>query len=645
MSVRSDLEAKGIALTVDMKLQLSIIDCKPLWKTSTFPSTQTDAKKLLNNLLGYRRMESKYSKEHHEIVLKLLHTFPQLACHKFGQRRRLAIRACPFFHMVGAKGVSIESLQAMYDLNKEAIEEEAKYEGYYPLHYACESCASRDVIEFLLQNYRPAIFSQCQPSGKLPIHYALSMYRTSLETIQLLVEQYPESLTTREHEASFSPLDCACNNSCNPALVGRLVGLSYPQDLEEVRIGIEGYVDILRVSPELMRKCLAIVVPRVKRVMWAIDGWKEEHMLEIFHLMRQHCVNVQITLYGSHIQKYFLFWNEMQNLFTESTILQRVHISNESATRGTRNQGENISTKTTQMACLNSLNSFHPYLEALALEGFSFPNDSLPYSSLSNVHVKEFRLITCTIDSYDATLWRRSRVESVVIEKCFIDGNHLMKILNLLALMPMLKALTLISGGGEDMEPGLNVTEPIVKILKRYKLETLTVTGYEVTIDPIYQVLKGQKIASQSRLERSAPTEHHQQECHIHNRRTSQLRECNILPALHGEEQKKNFSQLFPDNLTLKKVRQDRAACKSSKHGTTIAYYTVLNRFQRGRMAEGSHLSTSDLVEILQSVKCSLTDARDGMEVHQILYGLLRFAPGMWSSFHGGIPTESALII
>jgi len=248
MSLRADLEAKGIHVTNDMKLQLSIIDSKPLVPlprandSDSFWGTldETTARQWLHKLWSYRRLETLESKQHHEFVVQLLQHYPVLATVRasaksqrqqqraYRRRRNTTARDWPaLFHMVGANGVSLDVIQKIHDLDPSAVSHCAPgghNQGYFPLHYACQAaCASPEVMEFLVSQYPAAVrtrsFKGLPQPQLLPLHYALTKHSTLVETVEALVHAFPESLKAKDGSVVVGMGDSDEEDSVNTVVI------------------------------------------------------------------------------------------------------------------------------------------------------------------------------------------------------------------------------------------------------------------------------------------------------------------------------------------------------------------------------------------------------------------------------------------
>jgi hypothetical protein len=188
---------------------------------------------------------------------------------------------------------------------------------------------------------------------------------------------------------------------------------------------------------------------------------------------------------------------------------------------------------------------------------------------------------------------------------------------------------------------GSNITQEIVAILQHGRLRALTVEGPCVDAEPICEVLSSRATSSVDTSDVSG---------------SHPLQELCIASSLDSVTKLNAFAKLFPGNLSLQFVGLDAPSgtvdAQHDKTAKQIIYHAALNRYGRQQLVEGWHLSLSVFTELLASaemVEVYRSPPEDQtsespaatprqhlphmvVDVFQIQYGLLRFAPGLWSS-------------
>jgi len=77
------------------------------------------------------------------------------------------------------------------------------------LHLACQRDPPTDIVSHLIKANPKAASSPSQPYGEIPLHFALGKRLASIEVIRLLVEIYPDGIST-ENTMGTTPLHIAC---------------------------------------------------------------------------------------------------------------------------------------------------------------------------------------------------------------------------------------------------------------------------------------------------------------------------------------------------------------------------------------------------------------------------------------------------
>jgi hypothetical protein len=107
-----------------------------------------------------------------------------------GSRKRYA-----FFRAVSL-GATLDVLKVMYDIYPPAIKDAGTSFRSTPLHAACSSQASLEVMRFLIQEY-PEAAAITTKHGYTPLHNALEYGVSSPNVIQLLIQANPQALEQR----------------------------------------------------------------------------------------------------------------------------------------------------------------------------------------------------------------------------------------------------------------------------------------------------------------------------------------------------------------------------------------------------------------------------------------------------------------
>lgn len=79
----------------------------------------------------------------------------------------------------------------------------------HPLHLACMSKATPEIIRKLIDIYPNAAAMPDTPEHQLPLHIAVS-HCASVEALQVLYEAYPDAIKCHTKTRGFIPLHIAC---------------------------------------------------------------------------------------------------------------------------------------------------------------------------------------------------------------------------------------------------------------------------------------------------------------------------------------------------------------------------------------------------------------------------------------------------
>ncbi|KAL3912199.1 MAG: hypothetical protein SGILL_006979 [Bacillariaceae sp.] len=132
---------------------------------------------------------------------------PHLAYVKFSSRSNMN-KGNLILHEACKHNPPIHILDAIYDANESAVMIKG-FGGYFPLHHACASGASEEVIRYLISKFPGAVCCASEQDHTFPLHLACKM-GTSEDTLMLLLTHCPEAAV---HQDDFGrlPLDYAKN--------------------------------------------------------------------------------------------------------------------------------------------------------------------------------------------------------------------------------------------------------------------------------------------------------------------------------------------------------------------------------------------------------------------------------------------------
>jgi len=144
----------------------------------------------------------------------------------------------PFFHYLClSKNITMDMVEYVLDKFPEVAgissEDEAEYDGFiytnhtYPLHMACYNpYCSHAIIELIMKQYPPAISDYTYGGWPVlacgdwddevegvPLHYyVIRRTNTSIVTMKMLIDAYPQAMLAIEREARFTPLHAIVGN-------------------------------------------------------------------------------------------------------------------------------------------------------------------------------------------------------------------------------------------------------------------------------------------------------------------------------------------------------------------------------------------------------------------------------------------------
>jgi ankyrin repeat protein len=112
----------------------------------------------------------------------------------------------------------------------DAIYVRSKYGGYLPLHHACQSGASLEVIQCLVEAC-PLSLAVTTESGYLPLHLCLlsstKQEPALIDVVRYMLskDQYPDAIRIPAVTDGMLPLHCACYYGANTAVIQTLLEL------------------------------------------------------------------------------------------------------------------------------------------------------------------------------------------------------------------------------------------------------------------------------------------------------------------------------------------------------------------------------------------------------------------------------------
>ena len=127
-------------------------------------------------------------------------------------------------HIACARRPTVEVIDALYEANRMSLRQKESAYRRIPLHIACRSDASPDVVKRLLKYY-PEGAAADDSLGRLPIHYRLSNGADD-ETIDALLKSCPGSARAFDRRG-WLPLHVAASVGASPHVIQSLVE-AYP---------------------------------------------------------------------------------------------------------------------------------------------------------------------------------------------------------------------------------------------------------------------------------------------------------------------------------------------------------------------------------------------------------------------------------
>jgi ankyrin repeat protein len=138
-------------------------------------------------------------------------------------------------HLACISGSSHEVVKALIDAYPNAAMMPDSAEHQLPLHLAVSHNAGMNVIEELYKAYPDAIKCHAKWDGMLPLHLACCQYNIKPETVRFLIEKYPEGAQGVTKHCSSLPLHFAARYGCSMEII-RMLADAYPQGLNHKNV-------------------------------------------------------------------------------------------------------------------------------------------------------------------------------------------------------------------------------------------------------------------------------------------------------------------------------------------------------------------------------------------------------------------------
>lgn len=553
-------------------------------------------------------------------LLYLLQRFPALAAHNFDWDYNLFWQhgsewSTPLCFLL-ASGANLETIEAVYTLNPEAIWKPQGVHRDLPLHFACRFGVAEDVLVFLIQKFPHAVVVS-NASGMLPIHCALgkkdvfpygTFSHATLETIKIMADLFPQSLVKEEQESHRTPLQIAFAHAYSFEVIDYILS-KLPPKMESFGLKAGCYhnkrfsVCMGRSESVLVSKLL----PRLQRFHCEPSEWRIEGLVHLLGFLQQNSslVHCQLTNLSSSL----LLEDAVVNAFSG---LLRCNNTLESLSLSLLSGGESSDT-TSFFQCLDQSLQTNTRLQSLALANFSLTCKGLHNFLASSCSPRSVTLSNTTLlpSTEDDTNWthpvRSNTLQNLVLSACNfaqstedVSDTSFLTFLHGTAALPRLREMTV----GMRQERALDITEPLVHLLKSRSLQSLRIRGLSAHIRPVCKSL--QSSLALRRLDFPSLMEARE------NRGL-------LSDTLENHNAKIQFVQMPPTRD--KKIWDENEARK-------ILYLTRLNHFGRGQLRE-SNTAKSSVVNLLEKMASQTRDFQPE-EVLSIYFGLLRESPSLW---------------
>lgn len=138
--------------------------------------------------------------------LELISPFPDAGSHPCPKNLKTATKGNLMLHEAARNCPPVSAIKFLLTQNKDAARSKGG-KGYLPVHYACATGASVEVVETLLDAYPASIRTRDTNDLMIPLHFACK-WGASSDVIDLLVRTHPEGKQVRDIYAK-TPADYA----------------------------------------------------------------------------------------------------------------------------------------------------------------------------------------------------------------------------------------------------------------------------------------------------------------------------------------------------------------------------------------------------------------------------------------------------
>lgn len=580
--------------------------------------TEGDAKRQIE--LIFRTPACWRSETDQTHLLYLLQRFPALAAHNFDWDYNLFWQhgsewSTPLCFLL-ASGANLETIQAVYTLNPEAIWKPQGVHRDLPLHFASRFGVAEDVLIFLIQKFPHAVVVS-NASGMLPIHCALgkkdvfpygTFSHATLESIQILADLFPQSLLKAEQDSQHTPLQIAFAHAYSYEVIDFILS-KLPEKIESFDLKAGCYHN-KRFSVCLDQSQSVLVsklLPRLQRFHCEPTEWRLEGLVPLLGFLQQNSsvVHCQLTNLSSGLLLQDAVVNAFSGLLRCNNTLESLGLS--------LKPGEESDDTSSFFQCLDQSLQRNRRLQSLALANFSVTCKGLHNFLASSGSPRSVTLSNMTLlqTTNDDTKWirpgRSNTLQTLVLSACNVvqssqdvGDNNFLSLLHGTAALPRIREVTVDT----RQERPLDITEPLVHLLKSRSLQSLRSRGLKAQIRPVCDSLQ-----SNSAL------------CRLDFPSLMETRENRGLlsDTLENHNAKIEFVQMPP---TRDKKKWDESETRK------IRYLTRLNHFGRGQCRE-SNTAKSSVVALLERMASQTRDFQPE-DVLSMYFGLLRESPSLW---------------
>ncbi|CAB9514082.1 expressed unknown protein [Seminavis robusta] len=440
----------------------------------------------------YMEDERKYSignPDWQSVVCELVEKHAKLAqigFHPKGKRYKWL----PLMHLIYT-GARKEVLKRVYNLFPDAIGKPVsvgKRRQIYPLTFACEHRSEEeDVICFLIKECTDLLGKLVE--GKLPIHIAIEK-KAPRRVIEYMLQKHPKCVLKQSY-----PKDClsrACLTE-RPRVVKAVAK-------KLVTLGAQNWKCDNRIAMTLHdMHLLKLILEKVKKFTFVCDGKRvAERALKL--LIDDHegqkiqkqikKSGVQLCKYGTADQGHN---DRLEWLIMNQQSIQTVSMEWRSEVATVDVDGP-VATNDSNIAVWNKI-SFNRQLGAISIacRGHGSTFDLANYLRRRFTQLSFRRIHLNPEVSFGA---KQSQLKSLRLEDTTIPSRSLFKFLNFLADLPHLESLVFSFTKDQSMRakvPKEDLTSLVSKLLGKQRLKSLEVTGLQVDVGRIGQLLRSNK--------------------------------------------------------------------------------------------------------------------------------------------------------